>query len=240
MSKFNTRYTHGVLKDVHAERLRTVEAGQQGRVPHACEAPRTDWGYRLGVLGEEFGEVCTEWIECEVNATPGGRMYDELIQVAAVATACAESIIAGMSQYEAAFPDMGSTTATADSISFGVDSDMDPPEAPMSQGERDTMEVGFGVREHEQVLLRALAIYKERNAGYRDRWKDYGWRGSLFQVRIRAERAWTTLWNASGDSLNTDPDKKINDLIDLINYAVFTIRNIEVGNRDGSWEWPGD
>lgn len=85
-------------------------------------------------------------------------------------------------------------------------------------------------RNQERILEQALFIYDERNKKYRDNWGRFGWRGCLFRIRERAERAWDHLWDAS------DGDKHdVDDLYDLINFAAFAIRAIEDGNRDGTW-----
>ena len=262
--KFNTTYTSQVLNDVATERLHQVELGKSGKIPHACEDIATHWGYRLGVLGEEYGEVCTEVIECPSNQTPGPNMYHELIQVAAVAVACAESIMATgpMPGSEAAWEGGLRPRAGVD-YSAGREFQQAEYMARVGRMKRDS---GFGnidvegvdwqqeggsgslnvefhktpefdtntdLSEHEQVLLKALAVYKERNAKYKGAWKEGGWRFSLTQIRGRIDRAWQ-LWNADPRHNET---VKTDDLIDLINLAVFAIRNIEAGNRDGTWPW---
>jgi hypothetical protein len=85
--------------------------------------------------------------------------------------------------------------------------------------------------DQEAIMERAIEVYRDRNVHYRDNWRRMGWRGMLFRIRERAERAWDALWDADpeGPQLQTD------DLIDLINFCGFAIRAIEDGNRDGSW-----
>jgi hypothetical protein len=85
------------------------------------------------------------------------------------------------------------------------------------------------------VLLEALKVYAERNPRYNDNWRRFGWRGCLFRLRERVERLWDYLWDAP---LREDPDSPLLDLddaIDLINFAAFTIRAVRMDNRDGSW-----
>lgn len=91
-------------------------------------------------------------------------------------------------------------------------------------------------REHAEILAQALRLYGERNEMYKDNWRRFGWRGCLFRVRERAERMWDALWDLpmehrAGPKARAAED----DAIDLINFAVFTIRAIRSGDRDGSW-----
>jgi hypothetical protein len=95
-------------------------------------------------------------------------------------------------------------------------------------------------QEHEAVLMEALEIYKERNAKYGDAWRRSGWRGTLTDLRRKIERAWTFLWHAEPTPFGS-PDHEANvetdDLFDIINYAVFSIRAHREGNRDGYGGW---
>ena len=97
-----------------------------------------------------------------------------------------------------------------------------------------------------EVLCEALRVYAQRNIRYKDNWTRMGWRGMLVRVRERAERLWDSLWDAApidgpGDPLPGaihDHDKRLDDAIDLINFAGFLVRAVRAGNRDGSW-WDG-
>lgn len=97
------------------------------------------------------------------------------------------------------------------------------------------------VLEQAKILLRALSIYAERNPMYKDNWRRFGWRGCLFRLRERTERAWDALWDHT--PLNVEQSRVVgrpvepvlDDLVDLINFAGFTIRAVHAGNRDGSW-----
>lgn len=95
---------------------------------------------------------------------------------------------------------------------------------------------GDPTAEQMKLFLEALAIYDERNVRYADNWRRFGWKGCIFRLRERAERAWDHWWYSQ---LNPDymselpPD--VDDLLDLINFAAFTIRAIREGNRDGEW-----
>jgi hypothetical protein len=104
-------------------------------------------------------------------------------------------------------------------------------------------EVGFGhspaddaVKAQFEVLMEALTIYAERNPKYNDNWRRFGWRGCLFRLRERVERLWDYLWDypiCDGSSASPYPD--MDDAIDLINFAAFTVRAVRMDNRDGSW-----
>jgi hypothetical protein len=91
-------------------------------------------------------------------------------------------------------------------------------------------------QEHGAVLLEALRVFQERNAVYKDNWKVSGWRGNLFKLRLKVERAWAVLWDAPPYPIS---DLDVDDLLDVINYAACTIRCIRDGNRGGSW-WPDE
>jgi len=96
------------------------------------------------------------------------------------------------------------------------------------------------LREHKEILDEAFNTYMNRNYKYNDAWKQSGWRGALFDLRKKVERAWVHLFNAE---VLEDQDKDfveepdVDDLIDSINYAVFAIRGIREGNRDGKGGW---
>jgi NTP pyrophosphatase (non-canonical NTP hydrolase) len=57
---------------------------------------RHSWGKWLGILGEEFGEVCQAINRInfpgDAKETDSDNLYEELIQVAAVAVAIAEQV----------------------------------------------------------------------------------------------------------------------------------------------------
>lgn len=82
------------------------------------------------------------------------------------------------------------------------------------------------------ILDHALRIYYIRNIHYKDNWRRFGWRGCLFRLRERTERAWDALWEQDSDAV---PEAVKDDLYDLINFAAFTLRAIEENNRDGEW-----
>lgn len=92
-----------------------------------------------------------------------------------------------------------------------------------------------------RVFMAAFFRYQEANEEYQDNWTRMGWRGMLVRVRERAERLWDSLWNhpapqtALASSEIESKDKKLDDAIDLINFAAFLVRAVDDNNRDGSW-----
>lgn len=82
--EMNMEITALVMKDVKLERIRQfMKWGNQNH----------DWGEWLPILGEEFGEVC-QAIAFEMfgpqKETDADDLYEELIQLAAVAIQMAE------------------------------------------------------------------------------------------------------------------------------------------------------
>lgn len=103
------------------------------------------------------------------------------------------------------------------------------PVGPMNYLRRDVEPRHW---DHAQVLERALEVYKQRSEVYGDRnWKREGWRGALFNLRRKVERAWDVLWNGA------HTEDAIDDLLDVINYAAFAIRGVE-SQEEGDW-WDG-
>lgn len=90
------------------------------------------------------------------------------------------------------------------------------------------------------VLLRAGFVFAERNREYCDNWKRQGWRGGLFKLRLKVERAWDVLWAAQPwpDSEDTPERPPLDDLLDAVNAACFVVRSVEANDRDGSWSYP--
>lgn len=78
-------------------------------------------------------------------------------------------------------------------------------------------ETDASLSEQCAVLAHAIETFIERNEEYTDLWKDGGTADSLHHMRhklMRCERA-------------KSPSVKAESAIDLINYAVFFIRNLE-------------
>ena len=86
-SHYNERRMTQVGKEVASERWRQECAVQTAKIPWDCADPCVSDDAKLAVLGEEFGEVARALIE-------GDGLRRELIHVAAVAVAWAESLSA--------------------------------------------------------------------------------------------------------------------------------------------------
>jgi hypothetical protein len=92
--------TRHILDLVLKERLRQNALVESGVLPFNCADPMIDQGgdhaLKLTVLGEEFGEVSKEAYELSIFEKeledPEEKLRTELIQLAAVAVAWAESI----------------------------------------------------------------------------------------------------------------------------------------------------
>lgn len=78
-----------VLEAVKNERLRQQNLLAKGEIPWACDSPSISPGRKLSVLVEEIGEIANEINE---GREDGPCLRMELIQVAAVAVAWAESL----------------------------------------------------------------------------------------------------------------------------------------------------
>jgi hypothetical protein len=91
----------------------------------------------------------------------------------------------------------------------------------------------------EAVFTRCLAIFRERNKQHKDSWRREGWRGCLFNLRRKVERAWDYLWGFDPYLREGLPEIDVDDLLDSINYAALAIIAVEEGNRDGKGGWWG-
>jgi hypothetical protein len=79
------------------------------------------------------------------------------------------------------------------------------------------------------VLVEALLIHNSRKI-YGTVWQRYGWLSNLLSIARKADRLMQTFWFGPG-SLDHKPST--DDAYDLINYAVFFIRNVEADNARG-------
>lgn len=87
MGHYDMPRMEAVCLEIQDERWRQECKVQTGKIPWDCADPSVEDDRKLAVLGEEFGEVAKALIE-------GDGLRDELIQVAAVALAWAESLTA--------------------------------------------------------------------------------------------------------------------------------------------------
>lgn len=81
-----------VFEDIHIERLRQEDLRRAGKFPYTCASPETPDAYKLAVLVEEVGEVAKAMLVDHGDEGADGILRDELIEVAAVATAWAEAL----------------------------------------------------------------------------------------------------------------------------------------------------
>jgi hypothetical protein len=106
-----------------------------------------------------------------------------------------------------------------------------------------TVDLGFDPSDaelrHIRVLLEAARINHERSGTYGDNWRESGWRGALFKLRLRCSRAWDALWNAEpGQTFERDTTPHdVDDLLDVINFAAQTVILVREGDRDGQWRY---
>ncbi len=80
-----------VLAEIADERARQEQLMRDGKFSFTCASPLCTGRDKLPVLGEEFGEVCREVCE-DQRPHARKRLRTELIQLAAVAAAWAESL----------------------------------------------------------------------------------------------------------------------------------------------------
>lgn len=82
--------------------------------------------------------------------------------------------------------------------------------------------------EHMEVLLRVFGKFVERNAKYKDLWRINGPRDSANHIESKAARIqhFTRMVPDMDWSLS-EIEAPLDDAVDLINYAVFYIRNAE-------------
>lgn len=80
------------------------------------------------------------------------------------------------------------------------------------------------------VLVEALLIHNSRKI-YGTAWQRYGWLSNLLSIARKADRLMQVFWFGPG---NLDHKPSTDDAYDLINYAVFFIRNVEADNARGA------
>lgn len=77
----------------------------------------------------------------------------------------------------------------------------------------------------------AMRIFVLREPKYTDGWKARGWKGNVCDILRKTTRIRSMFWD--GDY---DPQENGNedDVVDLMNYCVFFLRNVDEDNRTGS------
>lgn len=86
------RLTFVILGRVADERRRQNRLIAEGVIPWDCANPDVGDAPKLAVLGEEFGEVARAVVEGLSGPEEASGLQEELLQVAAVATAWAEAL----------------------------------------------------------------------------------------------------------------------------------------------------
>lgn len=86
------------------------------------------------------------------------------------------------------------------------------------------------------IVEEAARIARKRQEQYGDHWRKYGWRGALFNLRRKAERAFDHWWNRESARAHS-PEPDVDDLFDAIIYAAIAIAAIREENRDGEGGW---
>ena len=103
----------------------------------------------------------------------------------------------------------------------------------------DALDEGIEVLAHSdprhaevfRTMMEAFFVYLEREEKYGSNWKQFGWRGSIVQIMGKAQRIRSVFWRPHPEEIqNLDRD----DLVDIINYAVFAICNLKNGNEYGA------
>jgi len=89
--------------------------------------------------------------------------------------------------------------------------------------------------EHAVYLLAALKEYSEKNKKYNDLWVKDGWLGSIFHLRHKSFRLIERFWRGKEipEPSGSHSFKDLDDAIDLINYAVMFMRNVDHDNEIG-------
>lgn len=222
--RFNMDMTTEAMNAVLNERIRQVRKGRDGAIPYPCEDPDTNDIMRMGVLGEEFGEICTAIIERQGRT----RELEEYIHVAAVAVACAEGMMKlegyKMSS-ERGFDGEGPTNQAADMGEYIHPGRQMPTEDPAVQS----------ILTHENILGEALAIYASRMGTRGELWRRMGVRGQLMNMRLCMDRLWERYW-----TVNSEDDIDVDDALDLLNYTTFMIRLLREGEPTVRWVYPDD
>lgn len=218
---FNTELSQVAMEAVFAERRRQVKLGREGTIDHACEDPSTADAFRMGVLGEEYGEVCKALIERQGLE----RELEEYVHTSAVALACAEGIMRKLGVE----PRDGRPVEE-------IYLDTRDAAGPEEVDEQNFVRVDALADEHAEVLLRVRKIYEERSARRGPLWRKMGARGQLVNMRTCVERLWNQFYNINPDDLE-ELDVDVDDALDLINYTVFLVLCLNHGSRDGEWTW---
>lgn len=78
-------------------------------------------------------------------------------------------------------------------------------------------------QEHTDVLNEALKLYEQREQKYHGLWKEVGASDNSTLAKHKIERV------KMATNGGVTPEDYIDDALDVINYAVFWIRNVRAG-----------
>lgn len=80
----------------------------------------------------------------------------------------------------------------------------------------------------------ALNVMRQRYPKYGDSWKRNGWKGNVADMLRKAERVRKYMWENDNFVYTGDYEEdELSDLIDMMNYAAFAIRNVLNENKYG-------
>ena len=82
------------------------------------------------------------------------------------------------------------------------------------------------------VFWEALQIYRARHGRYGDAWTRYGWLDSLFHIRNKTTRMDFEFYHHPPED-HAEALARLDNPLDLINYAAFFIRNVRNDNERG-------
>lgn len=80
-----------------------------------------------------------------------------------------------------------------------------------------------------EKLFEALHVFVQREGKYKDGWKERGWKGNVCDILRKSKRIRSMFWD--GDY---NPEEDSDDVVDLMNYCAFFLRNVGDGNRTGA------
>lgn len=86
--------------------------------------------------------------------------------------------------------------------------------------------------QHLSHFLDALRVHSQRSKSYSDAWRHYGALSNLLTMARKIDRLMAVHWNPQG-RLEFHKDE-LDDAVDLLNYTVFFMRNVNAGNTYGS------
>ena len=89
--------------------------------------------------------------------------------------------------------------------------------------------------EHAACLVEAMQIFRERNDKYGDLWKEGGAADSAFHLKSKSMRAVILLSKQAqrGGHNPEELEAQVDTGLDLVNYALFYVRNVRAGRVGG-------